>query len=177
MVFLSWKNKSQDMTFYGLGCSHLFFLEFQQVYHFFWAVKSVIWAHSLLKGRIILIHIIWSKFFFRLLPLRWIWWKWQTGKNKLYWCWLRIIQFRTISGTTSPWLPHSFNNTWVQHNTTIRKVLHPFNRPSACGLFLLYPARALMVGPYADSSELSYTTWDNKVWNPRSFETKCCWIC
>ena len=27
-----------------------------------------------------------------------------------------------------------------------------------CVLFLLYPARALMVGPYADNSEYSYTT-------------------
>ena len=32
------------------------------------------------------------------------------------------------------------------------------NRPLACGLFIFYPARALDVGPYANSSELSYTT-------------------
>ena len=30
--------------------------------------------------------------------------------------------------------------------------------PLACGLFLFYLARACMVGPYADSSKLSYTT-------------------
>ena len=32
------------------------------------------------------------------------------------------------------------------------------NKPSACGLFLMYLARALMIGPYAGSSDLSYTT-------------------
>ena len=32
------------------------------------------------------------------------------------------------------------------------------NRPSVCGPFLLYPARCLIVRPYADSSEFSYTT-------------------
>ena len=32
------------------------------------------------------------------------------------------------------------------------------NRPLACGMFLFYPARSLMVGPYANMSKLSYTT-------------------
>ena len=31
------------------------------------------------------------------------------------------------------------------------------NRLSAFGVFLFYPARALMVWPFADSCELSYT--------------------
>ena len=32
------------------------------------------------------------------------------------------------------------------------------NQPSAYGLFVLYPARCLIVRPYADSSEFSYNT-------------------
>ena len=30
--------------------------------------------------------------------------------------------------------------------------------PSACGLFILCQAHSLMLGPFADNSELSYTT-------------------
>ena len=41
---------------------------------------------------------------------------------------------------------------WQEINST--KV----NQPLACNLFLLYLAIPLMVGPYADSSKLSYTT-------------------
>ena len=44
------------------------------------------------------------------------------------------------------------------HSVLAVKQSTKVNQPLACGIFLLYPARALIVGPYADSSKLSDTT-------------------
>ena len=50
------------------------------------------------------------------------------------------------------WLGSAITLFWKDISST--KV----NQHSPCSIFLFYPASALMVGSYADSSELSYTT-------------------
>ena len=50
--------------------------------------------------------------------------------------------------------------TWVLRNPSALagKKSNKVNRPLASGHISLYPTRALVVGPYADSSQMSYTT-------------------
>ena len=64
-------------------------------------------------------------------------------------------------------LHHRHHPPWLGITSTIPPQTPPFwqeicstkvDQLSACGIFLLYQARALMVGPYADSPKLSYNT-------------------